>query len=249
MSGKPWYTNGEIEIQVDVSKGEQIPLGFTHGRKKKDPKTSAEIIRKRVATLKSKSKEELAQIQEKRSNSLKEAHSKMSAQQRDDIIKKRKSTMSKKTPEERASINKRISIATIGKNAGKESWNKGLTADFDSRVKNISIKVSNTNKLKAELKKQEDPEYFINWRKDVSKTMKENGTYGKSKEEDEYYETLCSTYGIDNVIRQYSDPRYPFNCDFYIISEDLFIELNRHWTHGRHQFNPNDENDIEKLRK
>ena len=41
--------------------------------------------------------------------------------------------------------------------------------------------------------------------------------------------------------------RYPFECDFYIISKDLFIEYNGHWTHGRHSFNTNCKDDIELL--
>ena len=32
MSGKPWYTNGERNIQIDVNKGEEIPDGFYPGR-------------------------------------------------------------------------------------------------------------------------------------------------------------------------------------------------------------------------
>lgn len=36
-----------------------------------------------------------------------------------------------------------------------------------------------------------------------------------------------------DVIYQYKDKqRYPFMCDFYIPSLDLFIECNYHWTHG-----------------
>ena len=35
-----------------------------------------------------------------------------------------------------------------------------------------------------------------------------------------------------DVITQYKDDRYPFACDFYIPSLDLFIECNYHWTHG-----------------
>ena len=59
---------------------------------------------------------------------------------------------------------------------------------------------------------------------------KKNGTYKKSKKEDECYELLIKKY--DNVIRQYRDEnRYPFNCDFYIPNEDLFIEFNGYWTH------------------
>lgn len=65
---------------------------------------------------------------------------------------------------------------------------------------------------------------------------KKNGTYKKSKKEDECYELLIKKY--DNVIRQYRDEnRYPFNCDFYIPNEDLFIEFNGYWTHGSHLYN------------
>ena len=40
----------------------------------------------------------------------------------------------------------------------------------------------------------------------------------------------------DDVVRQYKEERYPFRCDFYVISEDLFIELNTHWTHGEEPY-------------
>lgn len=31
---------------------------------------------------------------------------------------------------------------------------------------------------------------------------------------------------------QYKSELYPFNCDFYILSLDLYIEYNGTWTHG-----------------
>ena len=37
---------------------------------------------------------------------------------------------------------------------------------------------------------------------------------------------------LSDVITQYKDDRYPFACDFYIPSLDLFIECNYRWTHG-----------------
>ena len=77
--------------------------------------------------------------------------------------------------------------------------------------------------------------------------MKENGTYGKSTPEENYYIYLIDKYGEDDVIRQYRDDRYPFDCDFYIPSEDLFIEINKHWTHGGKPFDELDLNDISKL--
>lgn len=43
------------------------------------------------------------------------------------------------------------------------------------------------------------------------------------------------------------DERYPFHCDFYVKSLDLFIELNLHWTHGKHPFNQRSKDDIEEI--
>ena len=80
-------------------------------------------------------------------------------------------------------------------------------------------------------------------------TKRKNQTFNRSKPEEELYNELCQQYGKENVERNYKDEeRYPFFCDFYIKSLDLFIELNRHWTHGGHTFNPNDEKDISKLK-
>lgn len=43
------------------------------------------------------------------------------------------------------------------------------------------------------------------------------------------------------------DDRYPYHIDFYIKSLDIFIEINGHWTHNTHLFNPNDPADITEL--
>lgn len=61
------------------------------------------------------------------------------------------------------------------------------------------------------------------------------------------YTLLCNIFNVDDIIRQYSDNRYPFCCDFYLKSLDLFIELNFHWTHGGHPFDENSQADQEKL--
>lgn len=76
-------------------------------------------------------------------------------------------------------------------------------------------------------------------------TKRVNGTFNVSAPEKEYYELLIQRYGEEDVFTQYNkDPRYPFACDFYIKSEDLFIELNIHPTHHTHPFNPDDEEDV-----
>lgn len=71
----------------------------------------------------------------------------------------------------------------------------------------------------------------------IQATKRKNNTFNTSKPETEYYSYLCKQYGKKNVIRQYKDlARYPFNCDFYITTEDLFIELNLFPTHGKEPF-------------
>ena len=81
-------------------------------------------------------------------------------------------------------------------------------------------------------------------------TKRNNHTLNSSKCEDLLYENLCTIFGEDDIIRNYnSDERYPFACDFYIKSEDKFIELNAHWTHGGMPFDPEDEECQKQLQK
>ena len=46
---------------------------------------------------------------------------------------------------------------------------------------------------------------------------------------------------------QYKSELYPFNCDFYIKSLDLYIEVQGTWMHGGHPFDENNQEDINKL--
>lgn len=81
-------------------------------------------------------------------------------------------------------------------------------------------------------------------------TKKANGTCNSSAPEETLYEKLVETFGSDDVERQYFDSeRYPFYCDFYIKSRDLFIELNASWTHGGHWFDETCKDDCVTLQK
>lgn len=83
----------------------------------------------------------------------------------------------------------------------------------------------------------------------IYKTKKKNHTVNSSKSEIKMYQCLVQYFGKENVIHQYkNDNRYPFVCDFYIKSIDLFIELNASWTHGKHWFDNNADSDINKLK-
>ena len=78
-------------------------------------------------------------------------------------------------------------------------------------------------------------------------TKRKNGTFNTSKIQDELYLKLKEKFGEKGVERERQDKRYPFSCDFYIKSLDLFVELNAFWTHGGHWFDENSEEDVEKL--
>ncbi len=83
----------------------------------------------------------------------------------------------------------------------------------------------------------------------VYETKKKNHTFNSSSWEDKTYNKLCDKFGENNIIRNYISDLYPFNCDFYIQSLDLYIECNYHWTHGGHPYNSENLNDIKKVNK
>ena len=81
----------------------------------------------------------------------------------------------------------------------------------------------------------------------VLKTMKERGTLPHSKIEIKFYNYLLTLFKEDDIIQQYKNDLYPYHCDFYIKSLDLYIEINGTWTHGMHPFDENNKDDIQKL--
>jgi len=81
----------------------------------------------------------------------------------------------------------------------------------------------------------------------INATKKANGTEGKSVQEDVIYELLKLIY--PDIVRWHYDDRYPFNCDFYVPSNDLFIEYQGSQYHHCHRYDPNDPNDIKELER
>lgn len=118
---------------------------------------------------------------------------------------------------------------------GKSSWNKGIPATQDRKQKQ-----SQAMKQRARERTQEQIDE-MNRKSRITKAK--NNSFHTSKIEDTFYTTFVEKYGFENVIRQYQDERYPFSCDFYIKSEDLFIEINYSWTHGAHPFDANSMTD------
>ena len=104
-----------------------------------------------------------------------------------------------------------------------EPWNKGKSYHFDEETK----------------KRKQEAEYI---------TKSKNKSFNTSKPEKIYLLKLKQQYKGKTILTNYKDEkRYPFRCDFYIVEDDLFIELNNHWTHGEHPFDKNNPKDLQKL--
>ena len=153
---------------------------------------------------------------------------------------------------------------------GRAPWNKGLSKETDERVKVMTDKSTankrkkygngfgNNNmdephrqKISAALKGRKHPwtdmqALKIKLTKEYI-TKKKNKTFNTSKPEEQFYTKLLEENKTKTIYRQYKDERYPFYCDFYIVEDDLFIELNLHRSHGGKPFDPNDPECIEKL--
>ena len=83
-------------------------------------------------------------------------------------------------------------------------------------------------------------------RKKSYETKKKRHTVNSSKPEKFIKEALEKTF--EDVKYQYRSKEYPFNCDFYIPTLDLYIEYQGHWTHGGKAFKGT-EDDIKVLNK
>lgn len=77
----------------------------------------------------------------------------------------------------------------------------------------------------------------------VIDTKRQNGTFNTSKPVKQILELLLQKF--DDVQTEYNkDERYPYRCDFYIPSLDLFIEYQGFYTHGKEPFNQNNPKHI-----
>ena len=148
---------------------------------------------------------------------------------------------------------KRDVIDTCMTRYGVHNYTQSL--EYKNRLSDIISKSKQTQKERYGAEHYAKSEIFRKKLPDMlSKgyiTKKNNGTFATSKPEDEMYERLVDLYGEDDVVRQYSSDLYPFMCDFYIQSRDMYVELNASWTHGGHWYGSDaaDDSTLEHWRK
>ena len=82
-------------------------------------------------------------------------------------------------------------------------------------------------------------------REKIYASKKRNGTFKDSKPEREIANLIREI--IPDLQTQHKTTEYPFRCDFYIPSLQLYIEYNGTWTHGKRPFDSQDPECISKL--
>lgn len=75
-------------------------------------------------------------------------------------------------------------------------------------------------------------------------TKRINNSFNTSLPERRLQNLLESIFGKGDVFDNYVSERYPFKCDFYIKSRDMYIELNAHWSHGGHWYDDVVDKDV-----
>ena len=105
---------------------------------------------------------------------------------------------------------------------------------------------SKTKKFKQYMSKLWSNEEYV---KKIYDTMKKNRTSKFSKAENKVYDMLCEKLSKENIIRQHRSKLYPFNCDFYIKSLNMYIEYQGFYTHNFKPYNIDDENDIKQAKE
>lgn len=71
-----------------------------------------------------------------------------------------------------------------------------------------------------------------------NETKRANGTFNTSEDEEQAYHMLVEKFGYTDVFRQHKTKEYPFPCDFYIKSLNLYLEYQGSWVHGGEIYNP-----------
>lgn len=127
-----------------------------------------------------------------------------------------------------------ITNSRSGRKKGITPWNKNKKCPQLSGDKNGFYGKKHTAETIAKIKTK------------VEDTKRKNKSFNISQEE--YQIGLLLKEKFKDLKTQYKSEKYPFNCDFYIPSLDLYIEYQGHWSHGifRHKiYGAYDKNNLE----
>ena len=236
---KHWYTNGTDEGMF--VEGTQ-PTGWFLGRSKvvidKISQTeTGKIIDEDV-------KKRIGEKHKGKPSGMKGKHQSEEAKAKISIASKGRAG-SEETRQKMSKAKKGVKTNFIPKSAFKKGcklWNKGVKGLYhhSEETKQKQSKSQKGHKRSEEFcLKMKEIANSNETKLKIYNSKKQNNSFNTSSIENDFYNKLLLIFDAADLIRQYRDERYPFNCDFYIKSKDLFIELNINWTHGGMPFDSN----------
>lgn len=195
---------------------------------------------------------QLQEVKEKKKETMQLHYGVDNPGQKHDHSEKCKNAWNKKNKEEKEEILRNRHLHTNYSERAKKTINT-LKQKYGENIINVSqidsIKekkaLKKDNSLKKarntiKLKFKSNYEYM---KSTYNLTPKRGGVI--SNIELNFYEYLISKFDKNDIIPQYNDEiNYPFNCDFYISSLKLLIEIQGTWTHGGHPFDKNNIDDM-----
>lgn len=172
------------------------------------------------------------------------------SENKDVIIQKRNETCLKKygadnySKTQECKFNRTLHLNEIN-NRRRQTYLNNYGVDNPAKVKDVQDKMKQTCLEKygvsSYMQAQEFKEFIKEHKQEIQNkvynTKKQNNSFNKSKFEEKAYNLLLTKFTKEDIERQYKSDKYPFACDFYIKSKDLYIECNGHWSHGRMSFN------------
>ena len=243
MSKKDYYDKFIKQPEEGICKICKQPTKFLGNSYKECCSTKCTLIYRYGVTHNS----QILEVKEKMHT--KEAHQK-AVSNRNYIEIRKKSAITKKQRYGNENYNNsKKAQETNLKNIGKKSYleldeihKKGVEA---SKLPETHKKIKQTNIKNHGVECPFQFDYVNNQTEEVKKKRHDtrlNNGWNQNGDENLFMNYLNKL----NIVyyHNYKTEKYPYNCDFYIPSLDLYIELNIYWTHCGHFFNSNDENDL-----
>ena len=265
-----WYSDGVDEVMLHIT--ESIPANFIRGRSKS---VARKIQNKVNAIVASRSIEEQEELNRKAREGIAKLSAEQRALNNAKAQSASKQALENLSLERKEQLRKQQqeNARNLAKNRSNESWEQAKLKREETinnrTLEQQQVVFENARRGWANMPPEARKQRLINQGAGVKKafakmspeqkqnivakrhqTMKQNSVYervGTSKQEDSFYAYLQSIYDKEDIIRWYKDDRYPFCCDFYVCSQDLFIECNFFWTHNDHLFDKHNPEDVQKL--
>lgn len=146
----------------------------------------------------------------------------------------------------------------FGSKSFKEKMIKKYGYEFPQQNKKVRNKISKSlsseqaqSKMRQTCLERYGVKYVSqnqNIQQKINESYREHNTFNSSKDEEVLFDLLSEIFNKSDIERQYfNKEQYPFNCDFFIKSLNLYIEYQGSFYHNKKLFNK--ERDLNEYQK